>query len=66
MNKMITELCQLLKETTDMIAFEEAATRYMNDTFTKVVSEVFRAVNQHLVEEARTGGARVERNQVLF
>lgn len=23
MNKMITELCQLLKETTDMIAFEE-------------------------------------------
>ena len=62
MEKIITKIHNLIKETGDLIAFEEAIKHLMEETFTKLVSDAFVHMNEPTKEKAQKENHKFVRN----
>ena len=62
MERIITRIYELLKETNSLIEFEEQVQLLMYDTFASLVGEVFSEVNQVIKEQKQSENWKVERN----
>ncbi|MFA8439222.1 UPF0236 family transposase-like protein, partial [Pueribacillus sp. YX66] len=62
MERIITRIYELLKETTNLIEFEEQLQLLMYDTFTDLVGEVFTKINQVIKEQKQEENWKVGRN----
>src|SRR5690625_4198388 len=62
MERIITRIYELLKETNNLIEFEEQLQLLMYDTFADLVGEVFTKINQVIKEEKQKEHWKVERN----
>ncbi len=62
MECIITRIYELLKETNNLIEFEEQLQILMHDTFTDLVGEVFTRINQVVKEQKQVENWKVERN----
>ena len=62
MERIITRIYELLKETNNLIEFEEQLQLLMYDTFADLVGEVFTKINQVIKEQKQEENWKVERN----
>ncbi|MGM8213055.1 hypothetical protein ACLIBH_09710 [Virgibacillus sp. W0430] len=62
MEYIITRIYELLKETNNLIEFEEQVQLLMYDTFTSLVGEVFNKVNEVIKKQKQAENWKVERN----
>src|SRR5699024_2921014 len=62
MERIISRIYELLKETDNLIEFEELLQLYMYDTFASLVGDVFSQLNKVIKERKRMKGWKVERN----
>src|SRR5690625_4145693 len=62
MEKIISRIYELIKETANLIEFEEQLQIYMYETFTSLVGEVFKQINQVIKEQKQSESWKVERN----
>jgi hypothetical protein len=62
MENIITRIYELLKETNNLIEFEEQVKLLMYDTFTDLVGEVFSNLNEVIKEQKQEEGWKVENN----
>lgn len=62
MNTIITKIHNLIKNTDDLIAFEEQVKILMHETFADLVGETFTYLNKVMKEKARKENYYVERN----
>src|SRR5690625_2235513 len=62
MERIISRIYDLLKETESLIEFEEQLQLYMYDTFASLVGEVFNQVNKVVKENKQAKNWKVERN----
>jgi len=64
MELIITRIYELLKETNNLIEFEEQLQLLMYDTFADLVGEVFSHINKVVKEQKQKENWKVERNDV--
>lgn len=62
MNNIITKIHNLIKNTDNLIAFEESIKHLMEETFTKLVSDAFVHMNEPTKEKAQKDNHKVVRN----
>src|SRR5690625_1486533 len=62
MERIISRIYELLKETNNLIEFEEQVQLLMHDTFADLVGEVFSRMNQVIKEQKQAENWKVERN----
>lgn len=62
MDKIITRIYELIKETNNLIAFEEQLQILMYETFASLVGDVFTHINQVIKENNQMENWTVERN----
>jgi len=62
MEQIISRIYELLKETSNLIEFEEQIQLLMYDTFANLVGEVFSKLNQVVKEQKQAENWKVERN----
>src|SRR5699024_12571845 len=62
MEHIITKIHNLIKDTKDLISFEEQVKVLMYETFADLVSETFTHLNKVMKEKAREKNYLVERN----
>ena len=62
MERIISRIYELLKETNNLIEFEEQVQLLMYETFSDLVGEVFTQLNQVIKEEKQLENWKVERN----
>lgn len=62
MERIITKIYDLLKESADLIEFEEQLQLYMYNTFASLVGDVFSHVNKVIKEQKQAENSRVERH----
>src|SRR5690625_853998 len=62
MEQIISRIYELLKETNNLIEFEEQIQLLMYDTFANLVGEVFSKLNQVIKEQKQVENWKVERN----
>ena len=62
MDKIISRIYEILKETNNLIEFEEQIQLLMHDTFVTLVGEVFSQVNQVVKVQKQAESWKVERN----
>jgi hypothetical protein len=61
MEKIISNIYQILKDTENLIAFEEHMQLLMYDTFTQLLGDIFAQLDQAIVKEKQKTGWRVKR-----
>ena len=64
MENIITRIYELLKETENLIEFEEQVQLLMYETFSNLIGEVFSSINQVIKEKKQVENWKVERNDV--
>lgn len=62
MENIISRIYQLLKETENLIEFEEQVQLLMYETFSNLIGEVFSSINQVIKEKKQAENWKVERN----
>src|SRR5690625_2572509 len=62
MKHIISKIYELLKETNNLIEFEEQVQLLMYDTFAELVGEVFTQLNKVIKEEKQESNGKVARN----
>lgn len=62
MERIISRIYELLKDTDNLIEFEEQVQLFIYDTFTDLVGEVLTQLNKVIKEEKQQEGWKVERN----
>src|SRR5690625_348783 len=62
MERIITRIYEILKETNNLIEFEEQVQLLMYDTFSSLVGEVFSKLNKVIKEQKQAENWKVERN----
>src|SRR5699024_4409900 len=62
MECIVTRIYELLKETNNLIEFEEQLQLLMYDTFANLVGEVFTKINQVIKDQKQEENWKVERN----
>lgn len=61
MDKIITKLYEIIKESSDLIATEESIQLYMYETFAELVGDIFTHLNQVAKEQKQSEGWKVKR-----
>ncbi|PZD92303.1 ISLre2 family transposase, partial [Bacilli bacterium] len=61
MNTIISKISELLKDTNDLIDFEEHVQIYVYDLLTKLMGSVFTQLNQTIKRRMQSKGWTVER-----
>lgn len=61
MDKIITKIYELLKDTKDLIAFEEQLRMYMYETFALLLGKVLSQLDKAIKEEKQKEGWTVEK-----
>src|SRR5690625_2071393 len=62
MERIISRIYELLKETNNLIEFEEQVQLFMYDTFAEIVGDVFTQLNKVIKEEKQKENWKIERN----
>ncbi|WP_081981879.1 UPF0236 family transposase-like protein [Pisciglobus halotolerans] len=61
MDKIITKLYEIIKESSDLIRTEELIQLYMYDLFAELVGDIFSHINQVIKEQKQSDGWKVKR-----
>ena len=61
MEKIITEIYKIIKETEHLMAFEESIQRLMHEVFSQVLGQVFGQLNRAIVMAKQKAGWKVQR-----
>ncbi|MBT2733099.1 ISLre2 family transposase [Carnobacterium sp. ISL-102] len=62
MDRIITKLYEIIKESSDLIATEESIQLYMYEVFTELVGDIFTHMNQVIKEQKQGEGWKVKRD----
>ena len=62
MDRIITKLYKIIKESSDLIATEESIQLYMYEVFTELVGDIFTHINQVIKEQKQGEGWKVKRD----
>lgn len=62
MDRIITKLYEIIKESSDLIATEESIQLYMYEVFTELVGDIFTHMNQVIKEKKQGEGWKVKRD----
>lgn len=66
MNKIISNVYQIIKDSSNLIDTEEAIQVYMYDVFAQVMSQIFTHIDQVIKEEKQLEGWKVKRETRRF
>jgi len=61
MDRIISNLYEIIKESSDLIATEESIQLYMYEVFTELVGDIFTYLNQTIKEQKQQVGLKVKR-----
>ncbi|SFH85930.1 hypothetical protein SAMN04489868_13719, partial [Pisciglobus halotolerans] len=61
MNKIISKVYQIIKDSSNLIETEEAIQLYMYDVFAQLMGQVFTNINQVIKEQKQDEGWKVKR-----